>query len=377
MRRVAAFVALAMLAPIAAEGQNSVYGIRGVGFPGRPMNVRARSMGGGWAMFDYASAVNPASAANFLALSASGHSATTLRRYTAETTEVSGLKETRFPFAIVGGGIARLPLSFSISFSPYTEQTFDFTTTGTDDLGGVPVNVSDRISSDGGTVDIRGALGWRVLGRRLRVGAAFHAISGSSRIEASREFPDGEFRKYEEEGKLVSSAMGVSTGLLWEFRPNTYLAATLRYDGTLSREYKDLPQPDIDLPLSLGGGISLPISREIGWSTSVMWRSWSKADDDLNPDIGGAAFDTFEVGSGMELGSPAESFPIRLGARYATLPFSPTTDQPKEWSVSGGSGFALANGRVLIDFALERLWRSGAGAREQAWYIAVGLTIEP
>ncbi len=354
-----------------------MYGIRGVGFPGRPVNVRARSMGGGWAMFDYASAVNPATAANYLALSASGHSGTTFRSYTANTTEVSGLKESRFPFAILGGGIARLPLSFAISFSTYTEQSFDFTTTGTDQVGGVPVTVSDRLSSDGGIADIRGALGWRVLGRRLRIGAAFHAISGSAGIEASREFPDGEFRKYEENGKMVFSAVGVSTGILWELRPNTFLGAAVRYDGTLSREYRDIPQPDMDLPVSVSGGISIPVSRQIGWSTSVMWRSWSKADDDLDQDVGGSGFDTWEVGSGLELGSPAESFPLRLGVRYATLPFSPTADQPNEWSVSAGSGFALANGRALIDFAIERLWRNGAGASERVWYIAAGLTIEP
>ncbi len=377
MRRVAAVLALTVLAPGALEGQNSVYGIRGVGFPSRAVSLRARSMGGGWAVFDHGSAVNPATAAHYVALAASGYSGTTLRKYTANATDVSGLRETRFPFAVVGGGMGRLPFSFAISYATYAEQTFDFTTTGTAEVAGVPVSVSDRISADGGVIDIRGAVGWRASGRRLTFGGAFHLIGGSSKIEASREFPNAEFRRYEESGDMVFSAVGVSTGLLWQLRPSTFVAAAVRYDGSMSRKFEGRRQGNVDLPLSVSGGLSLPLARQAWWSTTATWRSWGKAHDDLDPDLGGSAFDTWEVGSGMEIGSPIESFPLRFGVRYATLPFSPMSEQPHEWSVAVGSGFALADGRALIDFTLERLMRDGAGATERGWFIGVGLTVEP
>jgi hypothetical protein len=92
------------------------------------------------------------------------------------------------------------------------------------------------------------------------------------------------------------------------------------------------------------------------------------------------AFDTWEVGSGIELGGPesrASSIPLRLGVRYATLAFSPTDQQPHELNFSIGSGIVFAGRRGVIDVALERAIRDGAGASERAWQLSVMMTVRP
>ena len=114
------------------------------------------------------------------------------------------------------------------------------------------------------------------------------------------------------------------------------------------------------------------------WMTTARWRSWSRAQDVVSA-AGTSAFDTWEVGSGLEFGSARQGakFPLRLGIRYAQLPFSPTTDQPTEWNYSIGTGAPFAANRAVIDVALQRFRRDGAGASERGWYVTVGITVTP
>jgi hypothetical protein len=92
-----------------------------------------------------------------------------------------------------------------------------------------------------------------------------------------------------------------------------------------------------------------------------------------------AVFDTWEIGTGVELGGPdaGSHFPLRLGFRYATLPFSPTAEQPREIDIAGGSAMTFARGRAVFEFAVERAIRDGGGASERAWQLFFGLTIRP
>ena len=96
---------LALAVPAEGVAQNSVYGVRGAGFPGRAISVRSRGMGGGLAMFDRMSALNPASVGGLNNLRVNATYGTTFRNYKAGTATVSGLTESRFPHALVGGSV--------------------------------------------------------------------------------------------------------------------------------------------------------------------------------------------------------------------------------------------------------------------------------
>lgn len=353
--------------------QNSVYGVQGVGFPGRPLGVPSRGLAGGDAAFDAGSAQNPAAAVAYTGVVATMSAATTLRRYTAYDSTVSGLLETRFPLVMVGGKISGTPLSFAVSSAPYLERTFDFRTSGTTVLRGDTVTVSDRVSSDGGMSDVRGALAMRVRGR-LDLGAAVHLLAGSSKLRVQREFSDADYRPFSQQSDLTFTGAGVSLGAIVRPATGLQLAATVRTDTRLRTAQETFAPATVDLPMTVSGGMMLQPVRGFNWATSAAWRSWSGAQDDLAGSV--TAFDTWDLASGIEIGRGTRRIPLRLGVRYATLPFSGRPEQAHDLTLAAGTGISFVQ-RVFADVTVERAVRSGGGAREQVWQFALGLSVVP
>lgn len=369
---------LIVLSPSALGAQNSIFGIRGIGFPGRVGGVRSIALGGGSEIFDRASVLNPAMAASFGQVTVGAVSGTTFRNYTAAGTDASGLQETRFPLIFLGGGFGRSSFSYQVSVATFAEQTFDLETADTIVLGGLPLAVEDRIIADGGVVDIRAAIGWR-RSAKLAIGAAVHRLGGSSRFTATRTFDDQAFQPFQERDNLSFSGTSFSAGVLWLPNENLGFGFTARVNSSLTSELEDESSSNVAMPVSLAGGLWLGVTPQMRLMTTARWRSWSRAQDDL-AGTGTRAFDTWEVGSGLEITSGSGDggkFPLRLGVRYAQLPFSPSDERPREWNFSVGTGAPFAGNRAVIDVALERFQRDGAGARERGWYLAVGFTITP
>ncbi len=376
-KRVIFLGLLVAVSPASLEAQNSVFGVRGVGFPGRAGGVRSLSMGGGADLFDRASALNPALAAAFGQVTVGAVSGTTFRNYTTSGVDASGLQETRFPLIFLGGGFAQTPFSWQVSFSTFAERSYDVSTSDTIVVGGTNLAVEDRRSAEGGIVDVRAAIGWRA-SPAVAVGGAFHFLTGSSRVTAERTFDSDEFQRFEETDALRFSGRSLSGGVLW--LPNAALgfAVAGRWNSSLSIHLEEATASSVTMPASFAFGVSLGLTSQMRWMTTARRRSWSRAQDGMSAP-GARAFDTWEVGSGLEIGStrPGAKFPLRLGIRYAQLPFSPTTDQPTEWNYSIGTGAPFAANRAVIDAALQRFRRDGAGASERGWYFTVGITVTP
>lgn len=364
--------------PAGVHAQNSVYGTRGLGFPSRSLSARSQALGGGSAMFDRASGLNPAGATGFERVTVGAVNATSFREYSAGGIDVTGLTETRFPLGFIGGGIGRTPFSFNLGFSTYTERSFDLTTQDTVPTPVGPVPVNDRIISDGGVVDVRAAIGWRA-SARFGVGAALHIMTGSSRVVAQREFENDEFLAFEQRDVLSFRGTGASAGFLWVLHDRLSVAASGRMNGTLTSGLKDGTSQDITMPYQLAGGILVDLPANGQWMTTAQWRSWSRSAADL-ASSGSSAFDSWEVGTGIEFGADRTgrgTFPIRAGVRYATIPFSPNAEQPTEWNFGIGTGAMFAANRAMVDVALERFQRDGAGATERGWYLTIGVTVTP
>lgn len=372
MTRLRLACALILVTAAPAAAQNSVYAVRGAGFPGRPVSVRARAMGGGYGMFDRMSAVNPATVAALSQLRASATYGTTFRGYDAGATSVRGLVETRFPMALIGGGMGRSPFSFALSYGTYAERSFDITTTSTVQVSGTDVDVEDRLASVGGIVDVRGALGWRI-SPDVQLGVGLHLINGSSQVRAERVFTGGGLRSYSEQSDLSFSGVGVSGGLIARAaRGRMVLGVTGRYDSDLTSRIDDRTSSDTHLPISLEAGMMMSITSRLTWASAGTWRSWGGS-----ASAGTFAFDTWEVASGFEITGGLAKLPLRIGGRYGTLPFSPISTQPHEWGLSGGTGFIFAQGRGELDFSVERLMRDGGGATERGWHFSVGIVVQP
>ncbi len=377
MRYRAALGLLALLAPGAARAQNSVYGIAGIGFPGEPISVRARALGGGVAAFDPTSALNPATVAGLGRLAAGLSFGTTLRRYTTADSTITGLRETRFPFGVFGGRITRTPVSFALSFATYTERSYDVTATATQVLRGDTVQITDRIASDGAVTDLRGALAFHPWAP-LMIGGAFHLLGGSSRLNVLRTFSNTAYLPFTQQRELVFSGTGVSGGVVLRPTRAIEMAGAVRVDGRLTSRIGQEEFGSVELPVSLTTGLRLLPLRGLGWSTTATRRSWSVAQPDLPTTT--RAFDTWEIASGLELADRealGAGIPIRLGVRYRQLPFSTVATQPTELVLAGGSGLFLARGRAVVDFAVEHLSRKGGGADERGWHISMGVTVIP
>ncbi len=369
---------LIVLSPSALGAQNSIFGIRGIGFPGRAGGVRSIALGGGSEVFDRASVLNPALAVSFGQVTVGAVSGTTFRNYTAAGTDASGLQETRFPLIFLGGGFGRSSFSYQVSVATFAEQTFDLETTDTIVVGGLPLAVEDRIIADGGVVDIRAAIGWR-RSAKLAIGAAVHRLGGSSRFTATRTFDNQEFQPFRERDALSFSGTSFSAGVLWLPNESLGFGFAARVNSSLTSELEDGSSSNVAMPVSLAGGLWLEVTPRMRLMTTARWRSWGRAQDDLMGS-GTRAFDTWEVGSGLEITSGSGNggkFPLRFGVRYAQLPFSPSDARPREWNFSVGTGAPFAGNRAVIDVALERFQRDGAGATERGWYLAVGFTITP
>jgi hypothetical protein len=372
-------LAFVMLVPAtAAIAQNSIYGVRGIGFPSRPLSARARALAGADAYFDRLSAVNPAAAGGHGQVTAAALMTNEFRRYDALSTEVGGLRATRFPLAMVGGRLGGLPFGYMVSFAEYAERSFDVTQSGTVVLRGQDVAVNDRIVSDGGIADIRGALAWTP-GPTLRIGGAVHVISGSTKLRVRREFSDSAFRSYEQVSDLGFSGFGFSLGATVAPAPGLLVAAGARVDGGLDATVDSAPAGTVNLPITLGGGVQLTPVPALRVALGAEWRSWTDARPDL--DAATSVFNTWKVAGGLEIGGPASGasrMPLRFGARYATLPFAPAgQDQPRELVFAAGTGLPFAGNRATIDAALEHIRRDGAGVAERAWLLTVGVSLRP
>ncbi len=373
-RAIASLIAAVVMGTSSVEAQTSVFGVVGIGVPDQSVGIRTRALGRGLAAFDAGSAVNPATVALFGRLSVNASATTSVRSFASRGVEADGLQQTRFLYAMVAGGVGRSPVTFAVSFGPYLDRTFDVTSTDTIVIRGDPVEVQDRLRADGGVSDVRAALGWRVTSR-LQVGAGVHILTGSTRLKTIREFSDSAFVPLRDSSQASFAGAGVSVGANLALSRRASFSVALRTDTRLSRSIDSVVVGRVQLPVSVTGGFALAPQRALRWSTTVTWRNWSRT---KSPDA--RSFDTWQVGSGVEIGGPdvgASRLPLRLGVRYAQLPFSPNDDQPTEWIAAAGTAYPFAGNRALIEASLERIFRDGAGARERVWQLSLGLSLVP
>ncbi|HET8712308.1 MAG TPA: hypothetical protein VFM23_01340 [Gemmatimonadales bacterium] len=368
-RTAAALFALAGLLAVAPSGrlsaQDSQFGIRGLGTPGKWESVRARSAGGAFAPFDPFSPLMDAPLADIRRMSASVTSGASWRSFEADSGDVS-LRGTRFPALVITGPLYG-PVTIGGGFSTYLDRSFGVTTTDTIDLRGVPQEVNDEVTSDGAVTDLRFAAAVRAK-RWLTIGAGFHLLTGSSRIVATRRFSDTTYRTSTSRDEVAYDGKGGSISALIDVQRDLRMAGWYRVDSKLIADVRGRPTAENDLPTSYGAGVLWRPGGQAVVAGAVAWRNWSVAGASAN------AHDTFNWSLGAELGSP--SSPIRLGLRGGKLPFG-VGEAPTEVGYSAGLGRQFSGGRGRLDIGLERLQRKGNGVTERVWTLLLGLTVRP
>jgi hypothetical protein len=345
------------------HAQDSQFGIRGLGTPGKQESVRSRSTGGAFAPFDPFSPLMDASLADVRRMSASLTSGTSWRSIDAGGME-SSLRGTRFPALVLGGPLAGR-VTIGGGFSTYLDRTFGIITHDTVDLRGTPQPITDEVSSDGAVSDLRLAAAVRIR-PWLAVGAGFHLLTGSSRIIATRTFADTAYRTSSAREEVAYEGRGGSLSALLDVNRDLRVAGWLRSDTKLRADVRGRTTVENDLPLAYGAAAMWRAGGSAVFAGSVAWHSWSGA--------GPNAHDTFNWSLGTELG-PVGS-PFRFGARGGQLAFG-VGKTPTEMGYSAGLGRQFSGGRGRLDVGVERLERKGTGLTERVWTFLLGLSVRP
>jgi len=360
-----------------ARAQDSFFGIRGLGFPGRPISARSAGMGGGAAMFDGSSALSPASLAAWHGLVAWAVGAQSGHSYDAGTGQVSGAS-MRFPtfgFAAPIGG----RLVVGINVSDFLSRNWSVQQTDTVMPRDSAIPVTDRTESIGGVSDIRFAAAYRI-SSRIAVGVGVHVLSGSVQTAVVRDFGvDSAYRTFAAVTETSYRGAAVSFGLFLNPLQRVVIGASARFNGRL---WESNPVSDVrvHLPTELSGGLYVAPWDGVSIATTVTHDNWSVAAPDLVAAGQAPSRDVWSVGVGAEVALVkmfGEVTPLRLGYRVRQLPFPVGTDALSEHAASGGISFTLAGGRANLDLGLESGSRAAGPLTESFTTLLVGVSIFP
>lgn len=380
-RLVAATAALFLLAGTdVLAAQSSMFGVRGLGFPGRPQTAQVRGSASAFAIFDPESDVNPAALAGMQAVTGGFVVANDWRHWETPAGEKS-LRQSRFPLMYVAGPIPKTGIGFGVSIGSYADRDFTLASTGLDTLRGAVVEVFDTLSSTGGLNEIRLGTGVR-LGSRTAIGIAAHLITGSSRIDTRRAFGDTTFLTIKQKAELTYSGLGFSVGITHQLNPRVHLAAVIRSDNRARVELDSADAFKVDLPFTFSGGVSVRATDVLRLALSGSYRTWSGANSDLLEQGSTGAQNTTELSFGGEWTRNKRrplNLPLRFGVRYAQIPFPVEQGaKPKEIAFSVGSGIRFAQDRAGVDFGIEHAWRKESDSyKERSLQLIVGLTLRP
>jgi hypothetical protein len=368
-RTAVVIAVLTLLAALWPSGrlaaQDSQFGIRGLGTPGKWESVRARTTGGAFAPFDAFSPLTDAPLADVRRMSASFTSAASWRSIDASGTQ-SSLHATRFPALVIAGPVTRR-IVVGGGFTTYLDRSFGVIVQDTINLRGVQQPITDLITSDGAVSDLRIAVGAR-LHSRLALGLGLHRLTGSTRVTATRSFADTSYHSSTARDEVAYGGTGGSASLLYDPTSDLRVAGWFRFDSKLRADVGGRTAAENDLPRTYGAGVQWHAGARATVAGNVMWRNWGAVQSIAN------AHDTFNWSLGAEIGSPAS--PLRFGLRGGQLPFG-IGKTPTEVGYSAGLGRQFSGGRGRLDVGLERLQRRGTGLTERVWTVLVGLTVRP
>lgn len=374
---LALFSGAALVAALPAPGAGQgVAAARGLGLEMAPVDARARALGGlglGLPEVNF-SLVNPASVHGFAVPAFTATFQPEYRRTDGvEGDEWASLM--RFPL-IHAVFPVRERWTASLGYGALLEQGWAVESEDTLRIGGSDVPFRERFESRGGVGFLRGGVAYAPIDR-LRLGAALDLHTGSVRRSFDRQFdPARQIQPTITQVEWGYSGLSYTLGAEWDPAEAVRLSTALTLGGTLEAESRDaLAEPvSYPLPHRFAAGASARVTPGTIVAVGGDWRGWGRADEALAA-VGGAR-DSWSVSGGLEWESPgaeARSYPLRLGGRYAAIPF-PGADG--EWlderAVTGGIGARLAGGVARADLAVERGW---GGVEDSAfWRISLSLT---
>jgi hypothetical protein len=382
---VASLLILVLL-PAPAAAQSSQFSTRGLGLPVRAYSPAALGAGGGTAMFDTESALNPASLGSLFGLQAHGSALSSWRTSTNPVGQASG-RDTRFPVFQVAGPVSTseqgaVRLVAGVSLSAYADRNLTIATSDTLTIRDVLLEVRDTVRTLGGLGDIRLGAAWN-FSPEITLGAGLHLLAGSAQVRATRIVMSPLYQPAVQVGEVSYLAFGASVGVQARLGDRLALAGTARFDAPARVERDTIRVGDLTMPLMLGAGVQYAAHARLQVSGHLLHRGWSRSQASIEALGGQEARDVIEVAAGFTWGSSSRNvtrWPLRMGVHYTELPFPVEAGgKGREIGVSLGTGVRMGlGGRGSFDIALQRIWRSeGTAYRENAFQLTTGFSVRP
>ena len=370
-------VAAAGGAAARAAAAASVFGIRGLGLLGRPVSARPAATGGAFAVFDAQALLNPAALGQLQGVSGWAVGVPSRRRVVVGG-DAATLQSTRFPLFGFGTVFSRR-LVIGVGIGDYLDRTWSVRRTDTVTLRGTPVPVEDVSRSVGGVSDLRLAGAYR-LSPRVTLGAAVHALSGSTRLTVTRDFAPAIYEDFSDVALTDFTGLGVSVGVLAAVRSNLGVGASLRAGTKLKASSSAGPRARVSLPLEFAAGARYAPVPGVNLAGTVAYAGWGRAAGDLVAAGEARSRDVWSVGAGLDverLDLGVVRLPLRLGYRWRQLPFPIDGFRLGEHAIAGGFGFTMAGGRTSVDVGVERGARTAGAQRETFTTGWLGVTVRP
>lgn len=343
----------AALAPAQAAGQVKMLGTVGLGRPVRPLDARARALGGAAVVLHGGnlSALNPASLARV------GSSGIWLsyqpESRTLKGDQVNGDTETAsFPLFRIAIPMSRRWVA-GAAFASLLDRNWGVQFTDTLSLTTGDTAYVETRRSEGGVNQFRLEGGYAIR-REWTVGAAFQYFFGESRVKISRVFTDG-IQPFVSSTVIRTSGWGLTLGTEYQPAEDLILGLVATWGSDLTvRDDSTGAEIKVGMPLGLDVGASWRLTREVLFAVAGGWKNWSSARAAL-PDTG--VEDAWRIGGGFEVEflSSGESWAtlLRLGGSYEKFPFKLEGGAPWERSLAVGLGTTFIRGLGRFDAAVE------------------------
>jgi hypothetical protein len=380
-RIAVATLVLAAASSGSAQAQGSVFGLRGLGWLGRPVSARSAGTGGALDLLDPEMSSNPAALARFRSVAGWSVAAPTSRTFSGPSGSAD-LATVRFPLF---GFAAVLPARtvIGVSISDYLDRTWTITRQDTiQNLRGQKEAFTDAGRSIGGMSDMALGAGFRVA-NDFMIGAAFHYYLGSSRLTTQRLFDTTAtgllYSQLIEQSITDYRGFGAAVGLI-ATAGKLDLAASGRLNGRLRSENTTGAVATTQLPSQFGVSARLATVPGVFISGAAEYSGWGAANADLLAAGKDGARNVWALGAGAEILNTSVfgmRLPLRLGYRYRQLPFLSNGQGINESAAGGGIGLSFARDRTTLDLAYEHGNRTTGVEKETFTTLFVGLTVRP
>jgi hypothetical protein len=378
---------LALSTPASAQ---SLFATRGLGVPAPAIDARAAALGGiGLGLIGFHTTMtNPAEVAG---VSRRGVAAALqpVSSTSSADGEEDGTSGTRFPLFRVIYPLSERVVG-SVGYGSYLEQSWAVVNEVEVIVNGRTINAADLLRSAGGIAQLQVGVAYS-LTPTLSLGVAAGVLTGNLDRTAVRSYNDTTttdpilLRPFQERLRWRYFAPIAAVGARLDIGGVVRLSGSALAGGDLKAyaQEGDAEDRTYGAPLELSAGASARVSPLLMATAGGAWSRLPDAGEDA------VSRETLRFGAGVEyqgVGSGARTYPVRLGARWAQLPYHFADESaPTETALGLGLGFVLgdpADPAAVADIALERGFRNGldggavaGGVEERLWRFTFSLSL--